>query len=143
MTTATVFNAYDVIQTEGPTSDWVDNGSGEVVVYGGTGGTVFRWEFTLKSGMTVPDLWIVRLDMGSGDWFQVGVNGEARVQFYNGPNTYDFLVTNLTEIAYEQNNYGDSLGTFTLLRADYGYPEIVLGFTPLWTSYRNTTEFEL
>lgn len=144
MTDATVFNAYDVVQTAGPTAaPWEDRGDGYVNISGYIGGTIWRWAFTLKTGYTVPDLFRVRLDMGSGDWFKVGVNGGALVQFYNGPNSHDFLVTELTEIAYEQNNYGDSLGYFTMMKEDYGYPEIVYGFTPQWTSYRNTTELEL
>lgn len=141
MTNATVFNAYDVVQTVGPTSDWVDDGSGYVAVSGVN--EIYTWVFTVKPGIALSDLATVRLSTSSGDWFKVGVNGDT-VQFYNGHGSHDWAVSELTSIHYESNGYGDPLGTFSLLDSG-GYAIEIGGALPpdLWTSYRNSTEIQL
>ncbi len=80
------------------------------------------------------------MEVISGDWFKFSVNGAALIQFYSGPQTHDFVVTDLTEISYRVSNYGDD-ARLTLLNSSYGYPDLIPSFTPIWTSYRNTMEF--
>ncbi len=139
MTDATVFNAYDVTQTAGPANAWVDNGSSGVNV---PSSVTLTYTFSVIDGFIVDGLAIVRMYVSSGDWFMFGVNGATPIQFYSGPTTHDFSVTSLTEISYETSGYGDPV-VLTLLKADYGYPELVPTFTPVFTEYRNTTEYEL
>ena len=146
MTTATVFNAYTVVQRAGPTTAWMPDGDGKIQMGGGSGigGTLFTFLFYPLPDLVVEGLAFVRLEVSSGDLFKVGVNGAGLVQFYNGNTTHDFDVAftgQLQALSYEINNYNEPI-RLTLLNASYSYPDLVPAFVPVWTNYKNTLERE-
>jgi hypothetical protein len=137
MTTATVFNAYDVTQTAGPANTWVDNGSSEVAFPYGMGGTTFTYTFIPISGYVVTGMTSITWSGNTGDTVSLSINGGGYISVGPGPYSENFAVTELNSVSFIVSNYDEYLH---LVLND---AELVPGFTPLWTEYRNTMEYEL
>jgi len=139
MTAATVFNAYDVTQTAGPANPWVDDGGNRVRFPNSIGGTVFSYDFSPNSGggYTISGMTSITWSGSTGDSVSLSINGGSYITVGPGPYSENFAVTALDSVSFITSNYDEFL---YLVLND---AELVIGFTPLWTSYRNTTEFEL
>lgn len=138
MTAATVFNAYDVTQTVGPTNAWVYSGINGVEFPYDVGGTEFVYLFSPSGGgYVISGMTSITWSGSTGDAVALSINGGTYVFVGPGPYTENFPVTNLTQVGFITSNYTEYLN---LILND---AELVLGFTPVWTEYRNTMEFEL
>lgn len=139
MTAATIFNAYDVMQTAGPTNAWVDDGFNQVAFPFGMGGTTFSYDFSPNpgGGYTISGMTSITWSGSTGDTVSLSINGGGYISVGPGPYSENFAVTELNSVSFIVSNYAEYLH---LVLND---AELVPGFTPLWTSYRNTTEYEL